>query len=265
MAYITFENLAQKIADSSGIFDYSDWPEILYLPEQKTSGFFSSKSKFWEKIESMRRHTDTSVQSFKKKRDYEGSTGWEYEMIMGFFHSKFYYSDISSSKNYEQVTSSHSFKIEDHFNFQSQECIDKILIDDRIVDEINWPNTQALINRKDLIQSGKYRPIWVLNFHTHPLILYPKFNKEIYTFFSPTDLNSFFSSNMMMTGLVTNKLWVLCKTRSSSNPTPPELSDITKAELYEPENLASKAAELMRNHNIVVYLADFGGNLKRLN
>jgi len=265
MSHLSFEELAKKFVKATSLLDYSEWPESISVPVEKTSGFFTSTNTFWEHIKYMRDCTDASLKEYIKDPNYEGSTGWEYSMMMGFFHSKFYYSKYQNSKSYEHVNSSHSFRYDDHFNFESQECRDDVIMDEKIIDTIEWPNTEALKKRNELMRNGLYQPIFICNFHTHPLSLYPTLKKGIYTFFSPTDVSSFFSSNIYMTGLVTDQLWMMGKTSSSNIPSHSDLAEVTKTELYEPENLESKAGEVMRNYGIVLYTAKFGGSLHRAN
>ena len=260
-----FKNITDKILQATTYFDYADWPSVLYPPSEKTSGFFSSSNIFWDNIKSLRSYTDASLSSFQKDKDYNGSTGWEYSIMLAYFNEKFYYSKFQNSKSYEHVSSRHTFEVDSEFNFESQECLDKVRLDDKVVDEVSWPNTEALKKRNSLIQKGLYKPVFVANFHSHPLIQYPKANKNIYTFFSNTDMNSFFDSNMFITGLVTNKLWIACKSNKSSLPSTEDLKEVTNAELYYPDHLDKKAGEIMKKYGIVLYMAKFGESLQRVN
>ncbi len=257
-------NIANKILDSTKLFETSDWPAFIHAPSEKTSGFFSSSNIFWDNIKSIRRFTDASLNSFQKDKEYNGSTGWEYSFIMAYFHNKFYYSKFKNSKSYTEVRSSHSLKVESDFNFESQECVDNLLLDDFKVDKVIWPNSDSLKKRNELIQSGLYKPIFIANFHTHPVTQYPKFNKNIYTFFSLQDMQSFFNSNLFLTGLVTNKLWIACKTTNSKIPSDSDLALITQAEFENPENLEKIAGEIMGKYSIVLYVAKFGEVLRRV-
>lgn len=75
---------------------------------------------------------------------------------------------------------------------------------------------------------------FLFNMHTHPPrrdvkavdVVEVGQETNTYSFFSATDLRSFLGSNVVMTGLITDKLWILMKTNRSPNAMP-EISEAT--------------------------------------
>jgi hypothetical protein len=115
--------------------------------------------------------------------------------------------------------------------------------------------------RKELIVDGKVKKRkdvyykkapkkviveYLFNMHTHP----PHINQEgikKYGFFSSQDIKSFLSSNAIVTGLVTDRLWLLVRTSESLSNLNIEQSDITSQNLKE-------------KFSFVVYMAEFNKN-----
>jgi hypothetical protein len=57
---------------------------------------------------------------------------------------------------------------------------------------------------------------YLFNIHTHPLHRNSN-GVEYYNFFSAQDIKSFITSNVVITGLVTNKFWLLFRTNKTPN------------------------------------------------
>ena len=92
---------------------------------------------------------------------------------------------------------------------------------------------------------------YLFNMHTHPAHISNDGTKR-YGFFSLQDVRSFLSSNAVVTGLVTDRLWLLVRTSESPSNVDTVLeSDITL------ENLKEK-------FSIVVYSGEFKKNALRV-
>ncbi|HBB64732.1 MAG: hypothetical protein UR34_C0018G0005 [candidate division WS6 bacterium GW2011_GWC1_33_20] len=83
----------------------------------------------------------------------------------------------------------------------------------------------SLLKRKDIFFKDVPKSLevqYLFNIHTHPK--HTKENQEIYyNFFSAQDINSLLSSKAIITGLVTDKLWLLIRTTE----TPSEIVNLT--------------------------------------
>jgi hypothetical protein len=95
---------------------------------------------------------------------------------------------------------------------------------------------------------------YLFNMHTHPSHKVPNFNKnesnlkeerESYSFFSVQDISSFLSSKAVVTGLVTDRLWLLVRT----SKTPSTIGDLKQGDVT--------IEYLKEKFNIEVYEAEF--------
>lgn len=239
------------------------FPDNISVPNDSRSGLFSSTNIFWEKIEQLRKYTDSTAERFSK--EHQGSTGWEYEMMMVFVDDKFYYSAISTSRDYTQVTSKHSIQIEPDFDSKNLVLVDKVLVDGKQVGSLTYKGNTEIENREQKVKSGNYNMGFVCHFHSHPQVQVNGLNKRIYTFFSPTDINSLLYGSTPLMGLVTDRVWLLVKPENNNfAPTPQELHDITRVEANQPDQLEAKAAELMNKYGWTLYVAKFKSSFRRI-
>lgn len=84
---------------------------------------------------------------------------------------------------------------------------------------------------------------YLFNMHTHPKEIIN--TEQIYSFFSSQDIKSLLSSQAVITGLVTNKLWILIRTNETPN------------QYILPENTIISIQDLKEKMKVGVYLADF--------
>ncbi|MBN1618671.1 hypothetical protein JW887_05030 [Candidatus Dojkabacteria bacterium] len=84
---------------------------------------------------------------------------------------------------------------------------------------------------------------YLFNLHTHPCV------QGEYSFFSLTDINTFLSSNTAITGLITDKLWLIFKTSA----TPKSIQNANELE-FSPSYFKN-------NYYFKVYCAEFGKKL----
>lgn len=239
------------------------FPDSISAPGDSRSGLLSSTNIFWEKIEQLRKYTDSTAERFSK--EHQDSTGWEYEMMMVYVDNKFYYSAVSTSREYTQVSSKHSIKIDPDFDSKNLVLVDKIMIDDKQVGNITYRGKDEIDKREAKVKNGNYDMGFVCHFHSHPQVQVNGLDKRIYTFFSPTDINSLLYSSTPLMGLVTDRVWLLVKPQTNNlAPTPQELHDITRTEANQPEQLEMKAAELMNRYGWTLYVASFKGSFKKI-
>jgi hypothetical protein len=71
---------------------------------------------------------------------------------------------------------------------------------------------------------------YLFNLHTHPA--HHTIDKDIYGFFSSVDIQTFINSDAIITGLITDKLWILIKTSDTKNILLQD-SEITKESLTQ--------------------------------
>lgn len=238
-------------------------PETLTVPPESQSGFFSSKNIFWEQIKKLREYTDSGADRFSEK--HQGSTGWEYEMMMVYVDGKFYYSQITTSKDYNQVSSQHQIQMQGNFDEKTKVLTDTVSIDDKEVGKILYRSEKEITDRNNKIKENKFTLGFACHFHSHPQVQLAGRDKRIYTFFSPTDINSLLSSRTPLMGLVTDRVWLLVKPSTNNfAPSQPELQEVTRVEANEPEKLEQAAADLMKKYGWTLYVAKFGGTFKRL-
>ena len=130
---------------------------------------------------------------------------------------------------------------------------------------VNHPTKKEYL-RRELLVDGKvrkrkdiyYKKVpkkisvkYLFNMHTHPAHIYSDGTKR-YGFFSLQDIKSFLLSNAVVTGLVTDKLWLLVRT----SETPNDVGSILETDITL-ENLKER-------FNIVVYSAEFKKNALRV-
>lgn len=91
---------------------------------------------------------------------------------------------------------------------------------------------------------------YLFNIHTHPR--HEDSNGVGYfNFFSAQDINSFITSNVTVTGLITDKLWILMRT----NKTPSSLNELEDKDI---------TVERLNRLEIGIYKGEFYKKLERI-
>lgn len=252
---MTFIEFSQKLLRH----ELSIFPKEFSIPADSRGGFLKSTNIFWEKITTLRKYTDSGAKNFSES--YQGSTGWEYEMMMAYVDGKLFYSIPTTSKDYNQVQSRHSLRFEMEHDFKSQtpSVKDHIFIDDKEVGSLTAYGQEQINERNKKMREKTFQAGFVCHFHSHPQIQLQGSERRIYTFFSPQDLNSLIYGSTPLMGLVTDRLWLLVKPQTNiPAPTHQELQDVTRVEVQDPENLPGAAGNLMRKYNWTLYTARYG-------
>lgn len=259
---MTFIEFTQKLLRR----EIDTFPQELPIPRDSRSGFFKSTNIFWEKIATLRKYTDSGADNFSEK--HQGSTGWEYEMMMVYIDGKFFYSTPTTSKDYNQVQSKHDirFELEHDFKSKTPSVKDHIFVDDKKVGSLIAYGQEQIQARNKKMQEKTFQAGFVCHFHSHPQIQLQGTERRIYTFFSPQDLNSLMYGSTPLMGLVTDRLWLLVKPGTNNlAPTHQELQEVTRVEVQNPESLPDAAGKLMQKYNWTLYTARFGeGKLVRV-
>ncbi|MFA7678490.1 MAG: hypothetical protein WCY00_03225 [Candidatus Dojkabacteria bacterium] len=139
----------------------------------------------------------------------------------------------------KSVKSSHSVNVRYEKHPTKREYLRKVLLVDGKVQkkkEIYYKKVPKKISVE-----------YLFNMHTHPTHTGIDGSK-LYGFFSLQDMKSFFSSKAVITGLVTDRLWLLVRTAD----TPDTLGDLLESDITV-ENLKEK-------YSIAIYMAEFKKN-----
>lgn len=266
----------------------TDWPSEIYPPSESTGGIFGfgAENSFWRKVKDLREFTDRSSDKFSE--GHQGSTGWEYGFDLVVVEGKYFYTQSYTSRNYEQVQSQTSLKVEpswqDYGSAGKKILVDKIFLNQVEVGKINYIEEPQIKERIAKAYDGKLQIGFISSFHSHPRNQYVLPNGQkyfIYTFFSEQDLKSLMGGRSHMLGLVTDRLWIAARTDTSSMPSQAELSAITQLEYditlkqtregitpngnsAEYQEFINLASDTFRKHNIVLYMAKFGSKLAKV-
>lgn len=102
----------------------------------------------------------------------------------------------------DQVSAKHSLQVKYQVNQKKRMYDKQVIIDGKLVSSTPV-KPEKLPNQTDV---G-----FLFNIHTHPEHLNAA-GQITYSFFSDTDMRTLISSSAMLTGVVTDKLWLACKT-----------------------------------------------------
>ena len=109
---------------------------------------------------------------------------------------------------------------------------------------------------------------YMFNVHSHPKFKDLKGN-ENYSFFSVVDMQGFIASNMLVTGLVTDKFWLACKTErtvTKIGTVGQEMVYFVTEGAYEGQkDIETLVLKEMKNWGIVFYSGELDGQLSRVN
>lgn len=220
----------------------------------------------------LRKYTDSAADKFSK--EHQGSTGWEYEMMMAWFDGYFYYSTPQTTKEYTQVTSHHTLKVHPKVDQKTRVLSEEVLIDEKSVGTKKYSDRLIVDKRIQKFWSNQrdpndvLQPRFVCHFHSHPQNQIPGQERRVYSFFSPTDIQSLVTGSTPMMGLVADRLWLLVNPvyhlgqGQLTTPSQGHLQEITQVEVATPETLEDKAGELMREYGWKLYVGGFKQNLR---
>ncbi|MCA9380078.1 hypothetical protein KC675_02760 [Candidatus Dojkabacteria bacterium] len=210
----------------------SAWPEEIVLDRH-----------LWEDIVRLHRFTD--------------STGYEYESSLFYIEKETIISKPLKG-NKDNVHAHHSMQVKyvpDNKNYKYER---QIILDSRIIQKDYFAPDQL----PKQVDSG-----FLFNMHTHPTHL-NNTGSKVYTFFSPTDINSLLKINTLLTGLITDEFWIACKTDqiiSKIGEVGEEmLSNITRQSVDDETLLETVLKKEIQNWGLVIYRGDFNRTLKKI-
>ncbi|MBP9758979.1 hypothetical protein KBD45_04750 [Candidatus Dojkabacteria bacterium] len=109
---------------------------------------------------------------------------------------------------------------------------------------------------------------YMINIHSHPKFKDLKGN-ENYSFFSVVDMEGFIKSNLLLTGLITDKFWLACKTDRTVTKVGTVGEEmiyfITEGAYEGQKDVEELVLKEMKNWGIVFYSGEIGGTLSRVN
>ncbi len=231
-----FDQLIEKIEDfqGRGALPYASfWPNSFSLPTAVTNE--ANKMSRWTKDDKI--EYETSV------FDIDGS-------IVA--------TPLLRGTRYN-VNSRHTASVNYKPTQDNKMLIQEILLDGRIY------------SRKTIqIPPKPFKPYvkFLFSIHSHP-VHEGKEGKDAYSFFSGTDLNTLISSTGLCLGLVTNEIWVACKTdrtlRLIGGIGEDVLSRVSGRSIFDGEELKKLIKEEIGKWGIIFYRGQFGGRLSRVN
>ncbi|MBD3363277.1 hypothetical protein GF362_06160 [Candidatus Dojkabacteria bacterium] len=231
-----FELLLEKIYEfeaKSGLPPFSFWPPQI-----------SFSRSIWKSAKNMKRKTS-------KK-------GWEYSANIVDVHGDLIFTDMQSG-NTKNVKSNQRFKLK--YKQLNDDLLEKqIYLNDKI-----FQKKKMKISRFDKEKPPYIKP--VLNIHTHPEQEISNGSK-VYSFFSPTDLNTFLYSNSVMFGLITEIFWLVGKTDKTISRIGPNgiktLERINQSVHKDKSYLESVIIDEMKDWGLVFYKGRLNSTLKRV-
>ena len=214
-------------------------------------------SDIWTRVRDMRSYTDSGSREMATKyKDYHGSLGFEYGAFVAYIVDSLYISNALAG-SWTQVTTSGSvgYKYEN----QTDDSVDQVRqINNRKVGVKKYRIVD--VPKPDQVLNG-----FVANIHTHPRQSHPNGNGYFYGFYSPTDLRSLLQSNIPISGLITDKFWMLAKTFDSKMPSEDFFIKCERSGLEGHEQLIDTLKSELPKYNMILYYASgFGWELERI-
>lgn len=159
----------------------------------------------------------------------------------------------------DQVTASHSLQVKYEVDQKKRVYYRNVIIDNRVVAKSTIKPTQLNANT----QVG-----YLFNIHTHPQHL-NSFEQTTYSFFSDTDIRTLLGSSALISGLVTDRFWLVGKTDKAIS-TVGEVGEDLLREISEKAFAGeSYLDEIIRKNmsrwGLVFYTAEFKRGLVRVN
>ncbi len=210
----------------------SAWPQEVLLDR-----------KLWEDIVRLHRYTDSS--------------GYEYESSLFYIEREIIISKPLKG-NKDNVHAHHSLQVKylpDNTNHRYER---QIILDSRVIQKDYFAPDQL----PKQIDSG-----FLLNMHTHPTHL-NNTGSKMYTFFSPTDINSLLGIKTLLSGLITNEFWLACKTDQVISRIgevgEQMLANITMQSLQDKNMLEEVLKKEIQNWGLVIYRGQFNTRLVKI-
>lgn len=188
---------------------------------------------------------------------FTDSSGYEYESSLFYIEKEVVISKPLKG-NKDNVHAHHSLQVKFVPDNSNNRYERQIILDSRIIQKDYFAPSQL----PKQIDSG-----FLFNMHTHPTHLNNTGDK-VYTFFSPTDINSLLKINTLLTGLVTDQFWIACKTdrviskigENGENM----LSNISRQSLQDETLLETTLKKEIENWGLVIYRGEFNKTLKKI-
>ncbi|MEI6462151.1 MAG: hypothetical protein WCO33_00590 [bacterium] len=222
------------------------WPDKSYLDDYT-----------WEQIKRLYKWTSEDMH--------------EYEVSLFNIDSDIIFSPIDRG-NYQKVISSHSAEVKYLPDNKTHTYLKHMYSDHELV-------RKRLIKVEELPKQIVVK--YLFNFHTHPQynqqdlmqlqMKTPQMDQErFYSFFSGTDVNTLLSNGNYCIGLITDRVWILCKTvRSPDKLTELQsemLHEVTRNKLTNPDiPIIDLAGKILAETNLKLYTARFNEPLDLLN
>lgn len=212
----------------------SFWPKSLYFPKEIS-------------------------QKIQKMRSWTKEDGFEYEISLFVVSGDFVSSPLFRGER-TKVHARHSIRVD--YEQKSSNKLRKIVtIDDTVV------------LRKDIFQRQYDSTKNIHTFasiHTHPAheIESHEGKKSTYGFFSPQDIRSLLHSKNSLIGLITDRIWLACKTdqmiQNLGENGERMLQTISHSSYKGVEDIHQQIRNHMRNWGIVFYTGGFHEYLRRI-
>ena len=197
----------------------------------------------WDEITRLHRYTD--------------QTGYEYESSLFYIERETIISKPLRG-NKDNVHAHHSMQVKYIPDNKYRRYERHIILDGRIIQKDFFAPESV----PKQIDSG-----FLFNMHTHPTHLNNTGGK-VYTFFSPTDINSLLKINTLLTGLITDEFWLACKTDqviSKIGEVGQEmLANITRQSLDDETMLEQVLKKEIQNWGLVIYRGQFNNTLRKI-
>lgn len=199
--------------------------------------------RLWENIISLHKYTD--------------STGYEYESSLFYIEREVIISKPLKG-NKDNVHAHHSLQVKympDNRNYRYER---HIILDSRVIQKDYFAPDRV----PKQVDSG-----FLFNTHTHPTHL-NNTGEKVYTFFSPTDINSLLKINSLLTGLITDEFWLACKTDQVISKIggvgEGMLANITRQSLDDERMLEQVLRQEIQNWGLVIYRGNFNQTLRKV-
>lgn len=187
-----------------------------------------------------------------------GMDNHEYETAFFFIEGETYLTTpLRGSTNF--VKANHSLQVKYHISPRKQQYFRSVILDNRLL-------SKAMVAPNQLPRETELG--FLFNVHSHPEHINSR-GERTYSFFSDTDVRSLLASEAMVTGLVTDSFWLVCKSDKAISKVGEvgeemlrEISDKAFAgEAYLDEIIRQN----MQRWGLVFYHADFRQSLVRVN
>jgi hypothetical protein len=125
---------------------------------------------------------------------------------------------------------------------------------------VNGKVIKKVTNIRTIPEKPTITPVFTI--HTHPK--HVNHDREYYSFFSETDINTLFSSPFLCVGLITDKFLLACKHSQSSRNLSQEQKQILSQINISLINNSPLNAELIQDLGIILYSGNFRKQLIRI-